>query len=489
MGLYDYLTSGIAKAIAVVDPVAARRYKLNHILLRRYDAADASGSDRLWLPGSKSGDKEIGTDWRKVVNKARDLVRNNPLIADAIRKRVAYIVGTALKPQARILKSDNQLDKKLCSLVEERHKLWAENCTIDGKDRQELLELIARHYITDGEALILKVADKTHPYKFQLLEADQLDSSKNQDLKNGNSIVRGIEMNKFGLPVAYWILKAHPGMGYFGSTESKRILANRVIHIFKPERITEHRGICEFVSSIIPSYTHDQQGRAVMNLLRIAAAYGIFVESEYPEDFTFGLPTGTNNDGSSENSTPLKYVDPAGIHYLRKGEKVSSTKPEQPTTGYKEFEQSHLRKAAAGFGMSYETFTGDLSNVNFSSLKAGQNNERKLFRMDSDLLIRKFCLPTYREWLDVEVATGRIQLPSYFQNKTKFQKVKFSLPALPATDPVKEEVSDRAALANGTTSRRIICERKGLDLDDVIADLLNEKKYLDQIGDSNAKKS
>lgn len=486
MSFYNYLTDSIAKVIAVVSPASARHYKLNHMMLRKYDAAKASGPDRLWLPGAKTGDKEIGTDWRKVVDKARDLVRNNPLIADALRKRVAYVVGTALKPQARILNKDGKLDIATSSMIEEHHKQWAENCTVDGKDRQELLELIARHYITDGEAIVLKVSSKDHSYKFQLLEADQIDAAKSTELKNGNIIIRGVEMDKYGLPVAYWILDVHPGGGYFSSRKSTRVPANRVFHVFRPGRISEHRGICEFVSSIIPSYTHDQQGRAVMDLLRIAAAYGVFIESDYPEDFTFNMPTESVNNGDAQGVTPLKYIDPAGIHYLRKGEKITSAKPEQPTTTYRDFEQSHLRKAAAGFGMSYETFTSDLSNVNFSSLKAGQNNERKLFRMDSDLLIRKFCLPAYREWLDLEVVKGKITLPGYFQNKSKFQKVKFSLPALPAADPVREEISDKTALLNGTTSRRIICERKGVDFDDVRADLVNEQKLINELGGNNA---
>lgn len=141
-----------------------------------------------------------------------------------------------------------------------------------------------------------------------------------------------------------------------------------------------------------------------------------------------------------------------------------------------EFDRSYLRKCAKGFSQSYETFTGDFSNANFSTLKAGQNSERAIFRLDSDFMIRKFCRPVVERWLDFAVTDG-LKLPGYWQNREYYQRMRFTLPALPSTDPVKDENADRLALANGTINRRLICERKGVDYEENLEELKEEQKH------------
>lgn len=485
MGLYDALISAVARLGGVLSPRWAREYLAAHRALRAYDAGKVGGLDRGWAPTLRTADAEIGPDWRLVTNKARDLVRNNPFVSSAIRRYVAYTVGGALWPQARVRTPDGSaLNKPLCSKIEDAWANWANACCVDGKDWEDLKKLVCRHFLTDGEVLVRMVSTPDLPLGLQILEADQLDPDVDGVQKNGNRATRGVEVDRFGRPVAYHLLDAHPGDNLVFSTKTTRVLAGDVLHIYDPERITETRGICRFVSAIVSTFAHDQQKKAVMDLLRIAAAYGIFVESDYPEDWTFGMDSeaiATTSGGSTVNQ-PLTYVNPAGIHYVRKGEKVVATKPEQPTTSYKDFEQSHLRGSAAGFGLSYETYTGDLSNVNYSSLRGGQVNERQEFRLVSDLFIRKLCLPVYRRWLDTAVLSRALALPGFYSRRAEYLRVSWSLPGLPSMDPEKEERSDAAALANGTTTRRIICERKGLDLDEVLDELEAEKATMKEKG-------
>ena len=56
--------------------------------------------------------------------------------------------------------------------------------------------------------------------------------------------------------------------------------------------------------------------------------------------------------------------------------------------------------------------------------------------------------------------------------------MRFTLPALPATDPVKDETADKLALENGTTNRRLICERKGIDYEENLEELKEEQTQL-----------
>lgn len=216
-----------------------------------------------------------------------------------------------------------------------------------------------------------------------------------------------------------------------------------------------------------------------MDLLRIAAAYGIFIKTDHPEDELMQAESENSAAGSEvtdSDGKPIKFVNPAGMHILGPGKSIETCKPDQPTSTFSEFERSHLRMEAAGFNMSYETFTGDLSNANYSIYRAGQINERLGFRSDSDLMIRKMTTPIYRAWMDFEVLLNGMRLPGYLTRKREYQRVSWSLPALPSNDPTKDEEADKAALANGTTNRHVISERKGLDYEDVSETLALEEK-------------
>jgi lambda family phage portal protein len=483
--IYEAITRGIAGLIGIFSPGSAAQYLRGHTALRQYDAGKNIGVDRRFNPQTKTGDREIGEDWRKATDKARDILRNNGFMANSQRIATAFTVGTSIWPKPRVKDANGTVDKIISKTIFNSFCDWAEVCCVNGQDWDYVKKMAFKHMKSDGEVVIHEASTDLHPFQLEVLEPDQIDSTVDDfggSVPNGrapgNRCVRGIEFNRFGRPVAYWLLDAHPGDTIFG-TKSRRVPADQIYHIFDPNRATETRGICDFVSSIIPSFSHQQHRFAVMDLLRIAAAYGIFIESEYPEDF-FEEPTVEKPSTQDEKKlySPKAYVTPAGIHVLRKGEKISHAKPEQPTAAFKDVEQSHLRMAAAGAGMSFETFTGDLSNVNYSSLRAGQVNERALFRMTTDLIIRKFAGRAYSRWMDVEVLRKALLLPGYWNQKKKYQEVSWSLPGFPSTDQLKDETADSIALANGTTSRRIICERKGIDFDDLADELEYENNLL-----------
>ncbi len=470
--LYQRFVRTAAAVIGIFDPKKASKYLRDHALYRAYDAAVTSyHHNENWRPGLRTGDEEIKKDWRVATERSRDLDRNHPLVNDALKVGFAFTIGSALNPQWNILKADKTRDEAKIRLIEFAHELWAEDCTIDGKDWRDVLRLVYRHLKIDGELFVVESADEFHPYKLQLIEASQVNDSIEGNLKNGNYAVRGIEFNKFGRPVAYNFYEAHPsGLGLMD--KNVRVLASRVHHLFMPGRITETRGMCHFVSAIMSLYDQNELSDQILELHRLAAAYGLFVESETPEDDFAGMGTEKGPDGISRK---IKSVGGIKLNYLDPDQKISAVKPEMPTGSFGEFDKTLLRKGARGFSMSYETFTGDFSNANFSTLKAGQNNERALFRLETDFIRRKFAKIVTRNWLTSEILRGTLPFSDYFTNKAYYQQFRFTLPALPDTDRVKEEIADRTALENKTITRRMICERKGIDYDETIDQLRQEE--------------
>jgi lambda family phage portal protein len=482
MSVFSRIAKSIARAVALVAPAAATRYlRQQQVFERAYDPGKTGGPDRYWDPINQTGDQAIAADWQKSTNKSRDLLRNNPLAANAMRNKAALVVGDALWPQARVRTPDGKLNKAVNRLIEADWERWAETCMANGRDWDELKKLAYRHLEGDGEIIVHEVSTDLDAYQLELLEPDQIDATVDGTLKNGNRAVRGIEFNSFGRPVAFWILDAHPGDTLF-STSSRRIDASQILHVFDPERVTEGRGICRYVASIEPTYSHAQHRQAVMDLLRIAASYGVFIRTDYPDDMVEQDMIDNDSVVLDANGKPVKHIHPAGLHYLGTKQSIESAKPEQPTATFREFEQSHLRMAAAGFGMSYETFTGDMSNVNFSSLRGGQGNERTQYRLQSGLMVRRLCRPVYRHRMDIRVALGILRLPGYWADRDNFQAATWSLPGFPTVDPLKDEEADAKALANLTETHRRICERKGLDWDDVVEQRRAEREDIEEAG-------
>lgn len=492
MSLYRSLVRGIAKAVAVVAPGLARRYLLDHAALSRgYDAGKMTGFDSGWRPVLRTGNREIGTDWRQVVDRGRDLVRNNAFAANALRTKDALVCGDAIWPQARIRKpgsEDGELDRVLCDMAETAFAEWARDCTVDGRDWDEVKSLCFRHLETDGEVVVVESQTPTNPYALQLFEADQIDSSVD-GVRDGKRCVRGIEYDGFGRPVAYYLLSTHPG-DWTPSTVAKRVSADRVIHLFVPERISEGRGICRFAASVMPAYSHEQHRMGVLDLLRVAAGYGIMIKTEEPaEDYTIANATEDSETTSvagdkvtDSDGNPLEFINPAGFHYLPKNTSVEQVRPEQPTASFREFERSHLFLEAAGFGMSYEFFTGDLSGANFSSLKAGLSSQTAQCKMLTAFLIRRLAQRVHPTWMDRWVLAGKLALPGYWARRADYQRATWSRPAIPTIDQEKEEAADTAAMKNGSTTLREIIERKGGDFDETIEQRALERRRMAALG-------
>jgi capsid protein len=100
----------------------------------------------------------------------------------------------------------------------------------------------------------LRSSDNRFGYQIQFIEADLLD--ENYSIKNeqtGNSIKMGVEVNKFNKPIAYYLLRNHPGGSagslYVGNSYVK-VPADELIHAYIANRAEQTRGV-PWTSSIL----------------------------------------------------------------------------------------------------------------------------------------------------------------------------------------------------------------------------------------------
>ena len=484
MGFYDIFTRTIAYAIGIASPTAALRYLHNHAMLKRsYSAASTKGPNQRWRPSSTSASAEISKDWRRVTDRARDLERNNPYIAGLGRKWVAQSVGEGMWPKAKVLRpgSTTDINVELCAEIERRWERWQETAGANGDQFVDIQRIVARHLLFDGEVLVRRLSAPGRPFVLEVLEADYLDTSKDAEFSDGTRIVGGIQFDRFGKPAFYHLYSKHPGDG---TSSSAKVPAAEILHVFDRQRASQVRGICHFASIINEIFDTVEFQDATLVLARVATAFGVFVESQFPEDLngTDASP-GTSDDGS----TPLQYVNPGAVHYLRPGEKISSVKAEQPGQVYEPYVRSRLRGASVGVGISYETFANDYSQATYSSARQAMLLERAMYRYISGLLDNKLNIPVYRWFLDNETSLGAagikpLSLPGYDTDPRPYWRVQFSRPRQEWIDPQKEAAAAQMRLGMGLDTLTELCEAEGRDFDEVTATRSAEVKRLTQLG-------
>ena len=238
----------IDRAVAVFSPEAALRrlYARDAIERKRgYDAASKGRGTDGWRATGNSADKEIAGAGPILRDRMRDLVRNNPMAAQAVQVLVNNIVGTGIRPRAAT--NDPALNERVDALW----KRWSRSCDRHGQTEfHGLLNLAVREMIEGGEVFALARptsmrAPGVVPLQIELREADHLDSARMDNRPDGVRIDQGIEYDRNGRRSAYWLFPDHPGgtVTVFGRRfESVRLPADRVAHLFERQRV-QSRGV------------------------------------------------------------------------------------------------------------------------------------------------------------------------------------------------------------------------------------------------------
>src|SRR5699024_9282130 len=190
----------------------AARYRGDRIRRARmgYDAAGTGRRNRHLHGRSTSANAELAALVRLRDNH-RELVRNNPYAAAALRVLTMNVIGTGMRPRV-ITKSTKELDNELQFRLTE----WAAStgCDYDMAGNLYSLQTIAtRAAFEGGDALIIPVftKDPENPLKLRVLEGDYLDHTVNGKLENNTYAVQGVVFNNKHERIGYYLHKHHPG--------------------------------------------------------------------------------------------------------------------------------------------------------------------------------------------------------------------------------------------------------------------------------------
>lgn len=468
--------SFLDRAIAVFAPQAAlkraiARTSFQQLARRSYDGATQGRHLGAWRAQSTSADAEIESASGLLRARMRDLVRNNAYAAKAISALVTNLVGDGIMPTA-----DTGSDAE-DSLVNEIFAEWLSACDADNQlDFYGLQTLACREFLEAGEVLlrrrVRRKSDKLKiPLQVQILEADFLDSNRMAALSAAGYILGGIEFDQIGRRVGYWMHTEHPG-GSIRSPlpgallESKFIPADDIAHLYEKQR-TQVRGVPWGTPALVSLRDLDDYDVAEARRKQMEACLvGVIISDDENDRQIAGRLT--DADGNI-----VERMEPGIFPVMRNGKDIRFNQP-AASGGYADYTRATLRKVAAGFRVPYELLTGDLSEVNYSSIRAGIVEFRRLVSSTQwQIIIPMACEPMWRWFTEAAFASGLIRSPVV--------PVSWAPPKFVSVDPLKDAAADLIAIRAGTMTLAEVITSRGLNVDRHLAEYARVNKLLDDL--------
>jgi lambda family phage portal protein len=461
----------IDQIISFVSPEAGLKRARNRAAMnavRSFDAASRGRRTSGWVANGTSANAETRPALHTLRDRAREQIRNNSYAKKAVNVIANNVVGAGI----RLSINDKQPERET---VLQLWRNWAEStiCDYDGRlNFYGLQNLIISTVATSGECLIVKkkvkFKDGIAPIQVQVLEADFIDTNKEMpELSNGGKIFQGVEFDKAGKRVAYWLFKQHPGDPDALNTLSYRVSADLIQHVFSKDRPGQERGVPFGVSSMMLLQDLKDYQDAELMKQKVGACFAVFVQDDNADTITGGT--------GGSNTRPLpEQIEPGTIEYLPPGKTITFASP-PANSGYGEHTRRVLLAIAAGYpGLTYEALTGDMSNVNFSS---GRMNwieaHRQVENLQLNLMIAQVCDPLFNWFMDAIMLAGFVKKPC---------KAEWTAPRREMIDPVKEIAGMMAQVRAGFMSYQEALRTTGNDPDAVMREISEDYKKIDTLG-------
>jgi len=443
-----------------------------------------------WIQALRSKDQEIRKDALALRSNSRRLANNNPYMKRYLRALGSHVVG----PNGFTLQSSYETRSgsrrdPYASKNEEAFARWGKKGTATVCGRFSWLDaqrLFVRTMALDGECFVRIVRGARNEFglALQFLDADLLDHTYTVEAGQGsNAVVMGVEIDTYNRPVAYHF--TDPGSSRVNYPRGKRvrISAADIIHGFDPERALQTRGVpwaasVMYLISMLGHYWEAEVAAARHESERIA-----FIKS----------PNGVLEEGDedSENYTPG--VDPllaarqmpssTGIYYqgVPAGTDIEIPDAKHPTTAFADFSKAMLKGIASGLGVSYAALSSDLTEVSFSSIRTGTLEDREYYRELQGLVIETFCERVYREFIYMAVLKGALTMPAGATFE-RFAAHVWEPRGWDWVDPKNDAAAKIEAINNCLDTRQRILAERGLNFDDVVAQLAKETEAIKAAG-------
>lgn len=513
-----------------------------HLDIKFVAGSTAGKGDNLNATVKASGYSDAGASFEKVALKAfnavstspiEDIDWNNatlrqrgrmlymaaPVAAAAINVVRTKMIGTGLKLKCAVNRDVLKISKSAAQnwqkQTEAEFKMWAEkavNCDALGKENfYELQSAAVKAWLMSGDAFaVMKrvYEDRFNPYslRIHLIEADRVRTPADADMldysagvygftegrtKDGNKIHDGVEVDKNGKIVAYYVHNCYPNQTiWYETPDAIRVEARgkltgipNILQIMDAERPDQYRGVTYLapVIEVLLQSRRYTESELVAALIQ-AMMTGWIERDENAQDMGFLEETQEEDDDSGD---PEYQMRPGEVYRLKRGEKIVFGNPNIPTAGFSQFMDAIFKMAGAALEIPKEVLLKEFT-ASYSASKGALEEMREMIKMRRSWFVSDFCKPIYETWLAEAVAIGRIKAPGFFEDpliREAWCGSRWDGPAQTHLDPKKEAEANELVVKNGwKTNEQITREYYGENYTENVSILAEEAQIVKELG-------
>ncbi len=436
---------------------------------------------------------------RRLREQARDRYRNDPYGGGAIDYRTAQLVGCGIWPKSRAS------DKAFRARVDVLFSRWAPQCDADGLfDFAGLETLATRTWQEAGEIFVRFRPRRPEdglavPLQLQALEPELLPLDDERALPNGNQVRAGIERSRIGTRAAYHFHRAHPSDGETRVDVSQlvRVPADEVAHVYLALRAGQLRGLPHEFRALLAMRDLDLGDDATLVRWQMSNMFMGWLKRSAPGVNVDLDPITGQPIQRDTNDQAMFGMEPGALPVLQHGEDLEFNEPPEAGNTYEAFMRQQLRKLAIAINTPYHALTGDMAQVNDRTIRVIlQDFRRSLEALQEQVVIHRFCRPTWVAWFESAVLSGALEVSTEFfsdpARQADMMAVEWNAHRFQHVHPVQDVEADRNEIRAGLSSRQQKVAERGYDVEEIDRQRAEDNTREDQLGlvsDSDARRT
>ncbi len=478
---------------------------------------DAARRDRTvydWNDLAQSADSANLPELATITARSRRAQSNDWAARSINRAFKRNVIGTGLWPRPVARDDNDKLLRDYNRKALRRFKRWARNPKVVDTEKRKTLNGIIRlafsEFINTGSGfVVLGTRDVFEGGRLKLkltLQAFELEQLANDfDIKPrpGNTVRNGLELDKQGAVVAYWVhTEQHPLDGVMpvgdrrsnrtGQLKPQRIEAERVLHLHEQDRPRETLPVTPLSPVLHQLYQRQSYDAAELLAKKIEAFLAIIIR----KNSQFGIGQLGFNPVSGESAAPAggdsqdaggnRRIDftPGTAHVLYEGEDITTVKSDRPGANYEPYTKRQIGMAAAGAGTSYAQVARDFTQ-SYAAQRASMLEDNREFDPLQQLTIDLVLRPIYELFIRLEILNGDLEAPGFFDDPdiaARYLEADWQGPPRPWVDPAKEAAAAKIAMDYRLDDRGSVCAQKGGDVLDKFDDIAEQREYASEKG-------
>jgi capsid protein len=423
----------------------------------------------------------------QMVELARELVRNNPFVAQGIRRLASNVIQGGFVPHPKT--GDRACDKDLKA----NWNAWANDAkavSTDGEKTWRDLEVLAiKHVVTDGDLFYIPLDEE----RIWPVENHRCRTPSSIASNRKYHVIHGIECTDRLERVKYWITKRDwdihmavrlvSEVDKFPAYRRDEITGTRereVYHLYRPDRLSQTRGVTALAAVADMAGMTDDLMFAQLVKAQVASCYAFLHSLAADAAPPIGAP-GQPTDPAADLWPPVPYsrpidgIQPGSDVYTRiAGEKIEGFSPNIPNAEFFAHASLLLTLLSINLDLPLCVFLMDPRQTNFSGWRGATDQMKICLRLFQDWLAAHLHREVWRWRVRIQLRRSPPLRHLFARFGQKIFECLWQPPAWPYVQPgedVKADASEEAACLN---SPRRIMARKGLDIDDISREIVGD---------------